>query len=257
MKENGKARRRACRRWSRARALSTPRRCWPLLTALKAMPRSSTSAALVPGRQRQGRHHRLARRSGRTWPASRPQVDKFKADTAAAVAAPPPDLEALKAQLGTIGQIAQLPRDLPHQERLRPGMGLVAKARSAPRSVLGGDRRGGRLVPVGAGTARRRGRSRRWAPAMPARGERIFCAGGCTSCHARPKSEGEAQLELAGGLELKTPFGTFVPPNISSDPQGRHRRLVVRGFRQRHDERRFAGRARTTIRPFPIRPTRA
>ena len=47
------------------------------------------------------------------------------------------------------------------------------------------------------------------------RGERIFWAGGCTSCHARPKSEGPARLELAGGLELKTPFGTFVAPNIS------------------------------------------
>jgi mono/diheme cytochrome c family protein len=52
-----------------------------------------------------------------------------------------------------------------------------------------------------------------------ARGERIFWAGGCTSCHARPKSEGDAKLELAGGLELKTPFGTFVAPNISPDPQ--------------------------------------
>ncbi len=51
------------------------------------------------------------------------------------------------------------------------------------------------------------------------RGERIFWAGGCTSCHSRPKSQGEARLELAGGLELKTPFGTFVPPNISSDPE--------------------------------------
>lgn len=50
------------------------------------------------------------------------------------------------------------------------------------------------------------------------RGERIFWAGGCTSCHARPKADGPARLELAGGLELKTPFGTFVPPNISSDP---------------------------------------
>ncbi|MCO5063149.1 MAG: cytochrome c [Rhizobiaceae bacterium] len=51
------------------------------------------------------------------------------------------------------------------------------------------------------------------------RGARIFWAGGCASCHARPKSEGDARLELAGGLELKTPFGTFIPPNISSDPQ--------------------------------------
>lgn len=50
-----------------------------------------------------------------------------------------------------------------------------------------------------------------------ARGERIFHAGGCTSCHARPGATGRAALELAGGLELKTPFGTFVAPNISSD----------------------------------------
>ncbi|MBX3597028.1 MAG: c-type cytochrome [Rhizobiaceae bacterium] len=52
-----------------------------------------------------------------------------------------------------------------------------------------------------------------------ARGERMFWAAGCASCHARPKAEGDARLELAGGMELKTPFGTFVPPNISSDPQ--------------------------------------
>lgn len=50
-----------------------------------------------------------------------------------------------------------------------------------------------------------------------ARGKRIFAAGGCASCHARPKAEGEARLELAGGVELKTPFGTFVTPNISQD----------------------------------------
>jgi mono/diheme cytochrome c family protein len=48
------------------------------------------------------------------------------------------------------------------------------------------------------------------------KGERIFWAGGCSSCHARPKSEGPARLELAGGVELKTPFGIFVTPNISS-----------------------------------------
>ncbi|WP_378943730.1 c-type cytochrome [Mesorhizobium sp. ANAO-SY3R2] len=50
-----------------------------------------------------------------------------------------------------------------------------------------------------------------------ARGQRIFDAGGCASCHARPKAEGEARLQLAGGVELKTAFGTFVAPNISPD----------------------------------------
>lgn len=49
-----------------------------------------------------------------------------------------------------------------------------------------------------------------------ARGERIFWAAGCASCHAESKAEGEARLRLAGGLELATPFGTFVAPNISS-----------------------------------------
>lgn len=48
-------------------------------------------------------------------------------------------------------------------------------------------------------------------------GERIFWAGGCTSCHAAPKSEGDDRLKLAGGVELVTPFGTFVAPNISQD----------------------------------------
>lgn len=52
-----------------------------------------------------------------------------------------------------------------------------------------------------------------------ARGQRIFDAGGCASCHAKPKAEGEARLQLAGGVELKTQFGTFVAPNISSDPK--------------------------------------
>lgn len=50
-----------------------------------------------------------------------------------------------------------------------------------------------------------------------ARGEQTFWAGGCASCHAAPKAEGDARLALAGGVELKTPFGTFVAPNISSD----------------------------------------
>ncbi|MFD2058089.1 c-type cytochrome [Mesorhizobium calcicola] len=54
-------------------------------------------------------------------------------------------------------------------------------------------------------------------PGDSARGKRIFNAGGCTSCHAKPGSQGEARLALVGGLALKTPFGTFVPPNISQD----------------------------------------
>lgn len=48
-----------------------------------------------------------------------------------------------------------------------------------------------------------------------ANGELLFHAGGCASCHAEAKSEGEARFLLGGGLRLETPFGTFVAPNIS------------------------------------------
>lgn len=52
-----------------------------------------------------------------------------------------------------------------------------------------------------------------------ANGERIFHAGGCTSCHAQPGTKGEEKLKLVGGLELKSDFGTFRAPNISPDPE--------------------------------------
>lgn len=49
-----------------------------------------------------------------------------------------------------------------------------------------------------------------------AAGERLFWAAGCASCHAVP--EGDDKLTLAGGERFATPFGTFVAPNISMDP---------------------------------------
>ncbi len=49
-----------------------------------------------------------------------------------------------------------------------------------------------------------------------ANGKTIFYAGGCASCHATP---GQKDLtQLGGGLGLKSPFGTFYVPNVSSDP---------------------------------------
>lgn len=49
-------------------------------------------------------------------------------------------------------------------------------------------------------------------------GARVFSAGGCASCHAAPGATEENRLVLAGGAPLKSPFGTFYPPNISPDP---------------------------------------
>ncbi len=51
-----------------------------------------------------------------------------------------------------------------------------------------------------------------------ARGEAVFHAGGCASCHMAPGATGEAQRVLAGGQRFDSPFGTFVAPNISPDP---------------------------------------
>lgn len=57
------------------------------------------------------------------------------------------------------------------------------------------------------------------APGDVDNGRRMFHAGGCASCHAVKGAEGDARFELAGGVELKAPFGTFVAPNISQDVQ--------------------------------------
>ena len=51
----------------------------------------------------------------------------------------------------------------------------------------------------------------------PVKGEYIFYASGCASCHAAPGAKGAEKLKLAGGLGLRSPFGTFYAPNISSD----------------------------------------
>ncbi len=51
------------------------------------------------------------------------------------------------------------------------------------------------------------------------RGEEVFWATGCASCHAADGAEGDEKLVLSGGHRLESPFGTFVAPNISQDPE--------------------------------------
>ena len=48
-------------------------------------------------------------------------------------------------------------------------------------------------------------------------GKTMFFAGGCAGCHAPPGQEDPTRL--GGGRGLKSPFGTFYVPNISSDRQ--------------------------------------
>jgi mono/diheme cytochrome c family protein len=57
--------------------------------------------------------------------------------------------------------------------------------------------------------------SRLQAPGDPAKGQLIFAAGDCASCHASPGQTD--RLRLGGGLALSSSFGTFRPPNISPD----------------------------------------
>lgn len=51
-----------------------------------------------------------------------------------------------------------------------------------------------------------------------ARGEVVFHAAGCASCHAAQGAEGDARMVLSGGYRIETPVGVFVAPNISPDP---------------------------------------
>lgn len=52
----------------------------------------------------------------------------------------------------------------------------------------------------------------------PAAGRISFDAGGCAGCHKAPGATEETRLILSGGQRLPSPFGTFIAPNISSDP---------------------------------------
>jgi len=50
------------------------------------------------------------------------------------------------------------------------------------------------------------------------RGQQVFTAAGCASCHMADGASGEAKLVLAGGQRFASPFGSFTAPNISMDP---------------------------------------
>jgi mono/diheme cytochrome c family protein len=53
-----------------------------------------------------------------------------------------------------------------------------------------------------------------------AKGELLFWAGGCVSCHLSPDAKAtDAKPTLGGGKALTSKFGTFYPPNISPDKE--------------------------------------
>ena len=50
------------------------------------------------------------------------------------------------------------------------------------------------------------------------KGAQVFWAAGCASCHMAQGATGDAALVLSGGQRFASPFGTFLAPNISPDP---------------------------------------
>jgi mono/diheme cytochrome c family protein len=59
------------------------------------------------------------------------------------------------------------------------------------------------------------------------RGAYLARASGCVSCHTNTATEG---LALAGGPPLDTPFGTFVPPNVTPHPTSGIGRWTIQDF---------------------------
>jgi len=48
-------------------------------------------------------------------------------------------------------------------------------------------------------------------------GRIVYYLAGCGACHTSGQADATA-IRLGGGAELRTPFGSFYPPNISPDP---------------------------------------
>ena len=51
------------------------------------------------------------------------------------------------------------------------------------------------------------------------KGEAVFWAAGCASCHMADGAKDAEQLVLKGGQRFGSDFGTFIAPNISQDPE--------------------------------------
>ncbi len=52
-----------------------------------------------------------------------------------------------------------------------------------------------------------------------AKGQAVFWASGCASCHMADGAKDAEQLVLKGGQRFGSDFGTFIAPNISQDPE--------------------------------------
>ena len=107
------------------------------------------------------------------------------------------------------------------------------------------------LAAVGAASARRRRRWPRSGPATPRAASAFSMPAAAPPAMRGPEPKGDAQLELAGGLELKTPFGTFVPPEHLAPIPRTASALVGRAISPTPCCAAFRLAAGISIRPFP------
>ena len=80
------------------------------------------------------------------------------------------------------------------------------------------------------------------------KGEYVFNASGCASCHSSPDTTQEEKLVLIGGRAFPSPFGTFYAPNFSMDkvthltdsffvgPEGKESEIIWNGKNQHGDK---------------------
>ena len=226
----------------KARRLSTPRRCWRSEGTAATM-REDSMSPLVSRPAATRATPRPLRKSGKTWPGFKARWTNSR-PTAAAVAAPAQDLDALKRSFDTIGgRLAAAATRPTHQEGMSPLIDGLLKKLAVAVARPGRRRRGGVLVSVGADHASTpRNSGQRSALAMPA----------AASAFSMPAA---ARPAMRGRNRKATPAHSSWPAGSSSRRrsalrsaeyfarcQGRHRRVVARRFRQRHAARRLARR---------------
>jgi hypothetical protein len=206
--------------------------------------REDRCGGLVPGRQRPGRHHRFAQDLGGHGRLQGARSTSIKADVKAAVASRSRRCRRIEgAGRHDWLRLRHLPRGLPREEGLIPQGWLAEKTRRRP-GILGGVGAAIFGWVLSAPVKLDRKPWPAWEPGDATRGQAHLL---CRRLHLLPRkpgSQGDARLQLMGGLELKTPFGTFVPPNISQDPNDGIGAWSLEDSRQCHAEGRVAeGRA--------------